>query len=91
MTIINTALAHLIIIVAIGIVAGLVFNQYGHGWFSRTIGTGRSSLTTALVGIAGAFIGFHIGVVLQLIPLPLMQYLLAIVGAFVTLWVWRGR
>ena len=40
---------------------------------------------------AGAFIGFHIGVVLELLPLPQMQYVLAIVGALVTLWAWRGR
>ena len=48
-------------------------------------------MTAALVGIAGAFIGFHIGVVLELLPLPQMQYVLAIVGALVTLWAWRGR
>ena len=54
-------------------------------------GTQQSDITTALVGIAGAFIGFHIGVVLELLPLPLMQYVLAIIGAFVVLWLWRGR
>ena len=92
MPIINTALAHLIIIVLIGIAVGLVFNRYGSGWLARTVGsTRRTDITTALVGIAGAFIGFHIGVVLELIPLPLMQYLLAVLGAFVVLWVWRGR
>ena len=54
-------------------------------------GTRHTHITTALVGIAGAFIGFHIGVVLELLPLPLMQYLLALIGALVVLWVWRGR
>ena len=92
MRLINTALAHLIIIVIIGIVAGLVSNRYGQGWFARNIaGTRHTDITTALVGIAGAFIGFHIGVVLELLPLPLMQYLLALIGALVVLWVWRGR
>jgi uncharacterized membrane protein YeaQ/YmgE (transglycosylase-associated protein family) len=92
MTIINTALAHLIIILIIGVVAGLVFNRYGQGWFTRNIGgTRHTDITSALVGIAGAFIGFHIGVVLGLLPLPLMQYLLAVVGALIVLWLWRGR
>ena len=91
MPIINTALAHLIVVVLIGIVASLVLNRFGRGWFARNIGTQHSDMTAALVGIAGAFIGFHIGVVLELLPLPLMQYLLALVGALLTLWAWRGR
>lgn len=92
MAVITTSLANLIIVVVIGIVAGLAFNRFGRGWFARNLGTSqRSDVTAALVGIAGAFIGFHIGVVLQLIPLPLMQYLLAAVGAVVVLWLWRGR
>lgn len=92
MPIINTALAHLIIIVIIGIVAGLIFNRYGRGWFARNIGnTQHMDITAALVGIAGAFLGFHIGVVLELLPLPLMQYLLALIGAVVVLVIWRGR
>ena len=91
MPIINTALAHLVVVILIGIVASLVLNRFGRGWFARNIGTRHSDLTAALVGIAGAFIGFHIGVVLELRPLPLMQYLLALVGALLTLWAWRGR
>ena len=92
MPIINTALAHLIIIVVIGIVVGLMFRHYAMGWIARNVGSSTSSdVTTALVGIAGAFIGFHIGVVLELLPLPLMQYLLAVIGAIVVLWLWRGR
>ena len=91
MPIINTALAHLIVVVLIGIVVSLVLNRVGRGWFARNIGTRHSDMTAALVGIAGAFIGFHVGVVLEMVPLPLMQYLLAIVGALLTLWAWRGR
>ena len=92
MPIINTALAHLLIIVAIGIAAGIAFNHYGRGWLARTVGSTRQTgITSSLVGIAGAFIGFHIGVVLGLVPLPLMQYLLAVAGALVVLWAWRGR
>ena len=73
MPIVNTAFAHLIIIVLIGIVASLILNRFGRGWFARNIGARHSDMTAALVGIAGAFIGFHIGVVLELLPLPLVQ------------------
>ena len=70
----------------------MVFGRFGQGWFARNVsGPSHSNVTSALVGIAGAFIGFHIGVVLELVPLPLMQYLLAVVGALVVLWAWRGR
>ena len=40
---------------------------------------------------AGAFIGFHLAVIVGLLPTPLMLYLAAIVGALVVLWLWRGR
>lgn len=92
MPLITTALANLLIVVAIGIVAGLAFNRYGRSWWPRNVGGGtRSDVTSALVGIAGSFVGFHLGVVLGLLPLPLMLYIAAIVGAIVVLWAWRGR
>lgn len=92
MPLITTALAHLVIVVAIGIAAGFAFNRFGQGWWARNIGSGtRSDITSALVGIAGAFIGFHLGVVLGLLPSPLMLYLMAVVGAVIVLWAWRGR
>ena len=88
---ITTALAILLIVTAIGIVAGLGFNRFGQNWFGRTFGGSRSDVTSALVGIAGSFIGFHIGVVFGLLPSPLMFYLTAVIGAIVVLLVWRGR
>ena len=92
MPLITTALAHLLIVVVIGIVAGLAFNRFGRGWWARNVGAGtRSDVTSALVGIAGSFIGFHLGVVIGLLPSPLMLYLAAAAGAVVVLWAWRGR
>lgn len=92
MPVITTSLAILIIVTIIGIVAGLGLNRFGHGWWSRQVGSGtRSDITSALVGIAGSFMGFHIGVVLGLLPSPLMLYVAAIIGALVVLWLWRGR
>ena len=92
MPLITTALANLLIVIAIGIVAGLAFNRYGRRWWARNIGSAtRSDITSALVGIAGSFIGFHLGVVLGFLPSPLMLYLAAAIGAVVVLWAWRGR
>ena len=91
MPILTTALANFLIILLIGVVAGLLFNRYSRSWLARIGGSSRSDLISALVGIAGAFIGFHISVIIGLLPSPLMHYLLAIVGAVLVLWLWRGR
>ena len=87
----STALVNFLIILIIGIVAGLFFNRYAHSWLARLGTTTRSDITAALVGIAGSFIGFHVSVVLGLLPSPLMHYILAAAGALVVLWLWRGR
>jgi hypothetical protein len=87
----STALANLLIILIIGIVAGLAFNRYARSWLARLGGTTRSDITSALVGIAGAFIGFHISVILGLLPSPLMHFVLAAIGAILVLWFGRGR
>jgi uncharacterized membrane protein YeaQ/YmgE (transglycosylase-associated protein family) len=87
----STALANLVIILIIGIVVGLAFNRYARSWLARLGMTRSSDITSALVGIAGAFIGFHLGVILGVLPSPAMLYLAAIVGAALVLWLWRGR
>ena len=91
MPIVTTAIAHFVIVLVIGIVAGLVLNRYGQGWIGRKLASSHSATTSALVGIAGAFIGFHIAVILGLLPTPLMLYLGAAVGALIVVWLWRGR
>lgn len=87
----STALANFIIILVIGIVASLVFNRYARGWLARLGRTSHSDVTAALVGIAGAFIGFHLSVIIGLLPSPVMHYLAAAIGSVVVLWLWRGR
>ena len=93
MPIITTSVFNLLVVLAIGIVTGLVFNRYGRSWFGRQMAgaTGVGDVTYALVGIAGAFIGFHLAVIMGLLPTPLMLYLAAILGAVITVWLWRGR
>jgi uncharacterized membrane protein len=87
----SVALMNFLVVLAIGIVIGLAFNRYAGNWLARLGSTTRSDITSALVGIAGSFIGFHMGVILGLLPSPLMLYLAAVVGAALTLWLWRGR
>jgi hypothetical protein len=43
---------------------GLAFNRYARSWLARLGSTARNDVTAALVGIAGAFIGFHISLTL---------------------------
>jgi uncharacterized membrane protein YeaQ/YmgE (transglycosylase-associated protein family) len=87
----STALANFLIVLIIGIVIGLAFNRYARSWLVRFGTTTRSDVTSSLVGIAGAFIGFHLAVILGLLPSPLMLYVAAAIGAAVVLWLWRGR
>jgi uncharacterized membrane protein YeaQ/YmgE (transglycosylase-associated protein family) len=93
MAILTTAVMNLIVILAIGIIVGLVFSRYGRSWLGRQASgaTGMGDVTYALVGIAGSFIGFHIAVILGVLPTPLMLYLAAIAGAAITIWLWRER
>lgn len=92
MPIVTTAIMTFIILVVIGIVVGLLFNRRGRSWIGRQVAdaTGAGDVTYSLVGIAGSFMGFHIGVILGLLPSAVL-YVAAILGAALTIFVWRGR
>jgi len=45
--------------------------------------------TSALVGIAGASMGWQISLVLGLTSWPPLPYIVGVVGTFVTLWGWH--
>jgi uncharacterized membrane protein YeaQ/YmgE (transglycosylase-associated protein family) len=88
---IDPALALLLILV-IGIVAGLIFDRFaGPGWLTRQVaGARRGMVTSALVGIGGSFIGFHVAALLALSAgRGYFPFLLAAVGAALVLWLWR--
>ena len=78
----------LLIILIIGIGAGIVFDRVaGPGWLSRQLaGSTRGMVTSSLVGIAGAFIGYHVIALGAAGYIPLIG---AIAGAAIMLWVWR--
>jgi uncharacterized membrane protein YeaQ/YmgE (transglycosylase-associated protein family) len=79
-----------IIVLVIGIAAGIIAERRAPpSWFSRRIAGGRrADLTSALVGIAGAFIGFHIGAILAPAG-TIVLFVFAAVGAALVLWGWR--
>jgi len=88
---IDPALA-LLLIVLIGIVAGIIFDRIaGPGWLTRQVaGSRRGLVTSSLVGIAGAFLGFHVAALLAISTAGgYFPFLLAAVGAALVLWLWR--
>lgn len=92
MPILTTVIMMFLILVAIGIVVGIAFNRRGRSWLGRQVAgaTGAGDVTYALVGIAGSFMGYHVGVILELLPSWLL-YLTALAGAALTIALWRGR
>lgn len=83
------ALVFLIVLV-IGIVVGLLYDRFlGPSWLVRQFAGTRATITSALVGVAGAFIGFHLGTLLGLGGGVIMLYVAAFIGAAVILYVWR--
>jgi uncharacterized membrane protein YeaQ/YmgE (transglycosylase-associated protein family) len=80
-----------IIVLIIGTAAGLIAQRIARGsWLSRQIaGKGRADLTSALVGIAGAFIGFHIAAIVALSAGMIVVFIAAAIGAVLVLWGWR--
>jgi uncharacterized membrane protein YeaQ/YmgE (transglycosylase-associated protein family) len=82
--------AMFVIVLIIGAVVGLLFDRFlGRGWLSRQVSGGRHVIATSmLVGIAGSFIGYHLGVLFRL-GTGLPQLVAAAVGALVVLWAWR--
>jgi hypothetical protein len=72
-----------LIVLLIGIVAGIVAQRgVNASWLSRRWGrTTRDDVTSALVGVAGAFIGFHLTAIIVSGGGPFVLFLGAIVGA----------
>ena len=59
-------------------------------WLSRQIAGGRrADLTSVLVGIAGAFIGFYIGALVALSAGMIVLFIAAVIGAALVVCGWR--
>ncbi len=80
-----------LLILVIGIAAGILFDRVaGPSWLTRQFsGSTRGIVTSALVGIAGAFVGYHIAGLLALGVGLVTALVAAAAGAAVVLFVWR--
>lgn len=78
-----------LLVIIIGIAVGLGSQRMKRsGWLTRQIAGGRrADLTSALVGIAGAFIGFHVFALASVGTLLLL--IGALIGAALVVWGWR--
>jgi uncharacterized membrane protein YeaQ/YmgE (transglycosylase-associated protein family) len=78
-----------LIVLVIGVLAGLIFDRVaGPNWFKRQIaGALPSTVTSALVGVAGAFVGFHLAESFKLTQEAAL--LGAVIGAATILYGWR--
>jgi uncharacterized membrane protein YeaQ/YmgE (transglycosylase-associated protein family) len=80
-----------LLILVIGIVAGLLFDRLlGPSWLARQFsGSTRGTVTSAIVGVAGAFVGYHIATLLVLGGGLVTSIVAAAAGAAVVLFFWR--
>ena len=79
-----------LLVLVIGIVAGILFDRLaGPSWLARQFsGSARGIITSALVGVAGALVGYHIAM-LALGGGLMMSVIAAAAGAAVVLFGWR--
>jgi uncharacterized membrane protein YeaQ/YmgE (transglycosylase-associated protein family) len=79
-----------LLVLVIGIVAGILFDRLaGPSWLARQFsGSTRGILTSVLVGVAGAFVGYHIAA-LAFVGGLVTSVIAAAAGAAVVLFIWR--
>jgi len=83
------AFGSFLVLVVIGAGLGFAMTRYGRG-VALTGTAGSGDVTSALVGIAGSFMGYHIGLILSLYN----EFVLFVVAAGIsalTVLAWRGR
>jgi uncharacterized membrane protein YeaQ/YmgE (transglycosylase-associated protein family) len=80
-----------LLVLAIGIIAGLLFDRLaGPSWLARQFsGSTRGIITSALAGVAGAFVGYHVALLLALGSGLVTSVIAAAAGAAVVLLAWR--
>ena len=81
-----------LVLVIIGAGIGFAMNRYGRSWLGQHVAdtVGAGDITYALVGIAGSFMGYHLGVIFGLLN-EFVLYVVAAAIAALTVYLWRGR
>lgn len=84
-------LTSFVIVLLIGAAAGFLYDRFaGPGWLSRQVsGSTRGITTSVLVGVAGAFIGFHLAAIIARSSSPAALFIGAAVGSVLVLSGWR--
>jgi uncharacterized membrane protein YeaQ/YmgE (transglycosylase-associated protein family) len=79
------------LILLIGGTAGFLFDRFaGPSWLGQQFAGRRGIVTSMLVGIAGAFIGFHLSLIGRMVGMEGFALLIgAAAGAGITLLLWR--
>ena len=80
-----------LLVLVIGIGAGVLFDRLaGPSWLARQFsGSTRGVVTSPLVGVAGAFVGYQIALLLALGGGIVTTVIAAALGAAVVLFAWR--
>jgi uncharacterized membrane protein YeaQ/YmgE (transglycosylase-associated protein family) len=80
-----------LLVLVVGIAAGILYDRLaGPSWLTRQFsGSTRGIITSALVGVAGAFVGYHIAVLLALGGGVGPSVIAAAAGAAAVLFAWR--
>lgn len=80
-----------LLVLVIGILAGVLLDRLaGPSWLARQFaGSTRGIITSALVGVAGALVGYQVAVLLALRGGLVTSVIAAAVGAAVVLFAWR--
>jgi uncharacterized membrane protein YeaQ/YmgE (transglycosylase-associated protein family) len=80
-----------LLVLVIGVGAGFLFDRLaGPSWLARQFsGSTRGIITSALVGVAGAFVGYHIAALVGLDGAIVTSVIAAALGAAVVLFAWR--
>lgn len=85
----NSPAVTLLLILVIGIAIGLLMYRYaGSNWLSQLTGTRRGQLTSAIVGTAGAFIGYHLAILMGSAGAT-TSLIFAAIAAALLVWGWR--
>jgi uncharacterized membrane protein YeaQ/YmgE (transglycosylase-associated protein family) len=87
----NDPVVTFLLVLVIGILAGVLLDRLaGPSWLARQFaGSTRGIITSALVGVAGAFVGYQVAVLLALRGGLITSVIAAVVGAAVVLFAWR--
>ena len=82
-TILANPVVILIIIILIGAVIGWLYEEQTH--------SPHGYITSALVGVAGAYTGFYLAALEKLVSyVATIRLLAAVAGALIVLWAWRN-